>query len=173
MIIRLEEAADHGAIDDVVAAAFGSPDEAALVRRIRASPQYRPAYALVAADGRDVVGHVMVSEVTLRDGAADHPVLSLSPLAVRPDRQGQGIGSALVLDVVARVDADRHPLVVLEGDPGYYGRLGFEDARPSGISFHLPSWAPPDAGQVRHLTHRDPSLRGTIVYPPAFDDVLE
>ena len=66
--IRPEVPADHAAIAEVVAAAFGSPAEAELVERIRASPNYHPEYALVAElDGR-VVGHVMVSDVTLRDG---------------------------------------------------------------------------------------------------------
>jgi putative acetyltransferase len=121
-------------------------------------------------DGR-VVGHVMVSDVGLRHDGQERTILSLSPLAVAPDRHGQGIGSALVRDVVARVDADGHPLVVLEGSPTYYGRFGFVDARRHGIHIHLPDWAPPEAGQVLALTNDDPSIAGEVVYPPAFADV--
>jgi putative acetyltransferase len=171
MEIRPERPEDHAAIAEVVTAAFGSPAEATLVERIRASSHYRPAYSLVAdLDGR-VVGHVMVSEVDLRDGDVARPILSLSPLAVAPDVHGRGIGSALVLDVAARVDADGHPLIVLEGSPVYYARFGFTDARDHGIRIDLPDWAPPEAGQVLRLAHDDPSITGDVVYPPAFADL--
>jgi len=172
VLIRPETPADHEAVDAVVAAAFGSPAEALLVERIRASANHHPEYALVAeVDGR-VVGHVMVSDVALRtaDGG-ERSILSLSPLAVAPDVHGQGIGSALVRDVAARVDADGHPLIVLEGSPAYYARFGFQDARGHGIHIDLPDWAPPEAGQVLRLAHDDPTISGDVVYPPAFADL--
>ena len=169
VLIRPEQPADHDVIGRLVAAAFGSEAEARLVERIRASPEYHPEYALVAADGGTIVGHVMVSDVILRDGPVERTILSLSPLAVLPARHGQGIGSALVRDVARRVDADGHPLIVLEGSPAYYGRLGFEDARTHGIVIHLPDWAPAEAGQVLRLTNDAASIRGEVAYPPAFD----
>ena len=42
MIVRAERAEDHEAIAAVVAAAFGSPDEARLVESFRASAGYLP-----------------------------------------------------------------------------------------------------------------------------------
>jgi putative acetyltransferase len=84
---------------------------------------------------------------------------------------GQGIGSALVRDIAARVDADGHPLIVLEGSPSYYARFGFADARGHGIHIDLPDWAPPEAGQVLRLANDDPAIRGEVVYPPAFADL--
>ena len=171
MRIRPEAPADHAAIASVVTAAFGSPAEAVLVERIRASAHYHPEYALVAElDGR-VVGHVMVSDVALRTPTGERTILSLSPLAVAPERHGQGIGSALVRAVAERVDADGHPFIVLEGSPAYYGRLGFSDARAHGIQLPLPDWAPPEAGQVLALTNDDPAIGGEVLYPPAFDDL--
>ena len=100
-------------------------------------------------------------------------VASLSPLAVLPDVQRSGIGSALVRDVTARADRRGEPLVVLEGSPDYYGRFGFEHSVRSGIHITLPSWAPPEAAQVLRLSSYDRSRRGRVVYPPAFDEVLE
>ena len=64
------------------------------------------------------------------------------------------------------------PLVVLEGSPAYYGKLGFEHSTEYGIEIHLPDWAPPEAAQVIRLASfdpDDPTLRGTVVYPSAFD----
>lgn len=169
--IRPERFADVASIGTVVSSAFGTQSVADLVSAIRASPDFVPEWSLVAEAGGEVAGHVMVSYVTLADEDNEHRVPSLSPLAVAPERQGRGIGSALVRAVVDRVDHGGAPLVVLEGSPRFYGRLGFEHAVAHGITFDLPEWAPPEAAQVRRLSRYDPSIRGHVVYPPAFDRV--
>jgi len=169
--VRAESPDDRDAIAQVVAAAFGSPAEARLVEAIRASSNFVAHWSLVAELRARVVGHVMVSFVALRDGSAERRIASLAPLAVAPDVQGEGIGSALVSTVSARVDGDGEPLIVLEGSPVYYGRFGFEHSVPLGIHIRLPEWAPPEAAQVLRLRNYDPSIRGHVVYPPAFDDV--
>jgi len=171
--IRAEAPADRDAIAEVVASAFGSPLEARLVERIRASSNFVPELSLVAELEGCVVGHVMISYVALHDGDARRWIASLSPLAVVPDSQGRGIGGALVREVTARTDARGEPLVVLEGSPRYYRRFGFEHSVRHGIEITLPSWAPPEAAQMLRLRTYDPSLRGRVAYPPAFDEVAE
>ena len=166
---RPEAAADHEAIASVVARAFGSPAEAALVEAIRASPSFVASWSLVATLDDNVVGHVMASYVALHDGDTERRVPTLSPLAVDPDAQRRGIGGALVRALAAVVDAAREPLIVLEGAPAYYSRFGFEYAAPLGITITLPEWAPPEAAQVLRLEHYDADVRGLVVYPPAFD----
>jgi putative acetyltransferase len=169
--IRAERHDDRDAIADVVAAAFGSPAEARLVEAIRPSSNFVPQWSLVAQLLGRVVGHVMVIFVALREDAAERRIACLSPLAVAPDVQGRGIGSQLVRAVSARVDDDGEPLIVLEGSPVYYGRFGFEHSVPYGIHIRLPEWAPPEAAQILRLRNYDSSIRGHVVYPPAFDDV--
>jgi len=171
--IRAETDDDIAAIHDVVAAAFGAEAEAELVAKIRASENFVAAWSLVAVEADDVVGHVMVSYVALVDDDGQRRVASLSPLAVAPAQQGTGIGSALVRAVAALVDDAGEPLIVLEGDPRYYSRFGFEFAPKYGIQIHLPSWAPPEAAQVLRLRNYDARLKGEVVYPPAFDDVTD
>jgi putative acetyltransferase len=171
-VIRSERADDPrevGAIGDVVAAAFGSPVEAELVAAIRASEHYIPQASLVATQAGRIAGHVMVSYVMLDDGRSRRRICSLSPLAVAPAYQGLGVGSALVRAVVDVVDRMGEPLIVLEGSPAYYGRLGFEHSVPHGIHIHLPDWAPAEAAQLSRLRNYDPSIRGEVVYPPAFE----
>src|SRR5687767_14110600 len=111
----------------------------------------------------------MLSYVELEDGARHHRVPSLSPLGVLPDVQQQGIGTALVGAALARAEEHGEPLVVLEGSPLYYSRVGFEPAARFGITIDLPSWAPPDAAQVHRLSRYEPNIKGHVVYPPAFD----
>jgi putative acetyltransferase len=169
--VREERPGDAEPIGRVVAAAFGSPAEATLVEAIRASEHFVPELSLVAETGGHIVGHVMISYVGLETAAGTVDIPSLSPLAVAPERHRQGIGSALVRAVTAAADARGEPLVVLEGSPAYYGRLGFEPSAPLGITIDLPSWAPAEAAQLLRFRRYDPALRGRVVYPPAFDEV--
>ena len=168
--IQPETAADHAAIRDVVRAAFDTePQVADLVDLIRASPEFVPELSLVARHDGEVVGHVMLSHAELVDELGERRrILTLSPLAVSPTVQGRGIGSALVPSGLAAADASGEGLVVLEGDPRYYGRFGFRDCRTMGIQIDLPDWAPREAGQAYPLSAYDESLRGQVVYPPAF-----
>lgn len=116
---------------------------------------------------REVVGHVVLSGTTLHTPRGDTEVLLLSPLAVRPDRHGQGIGTALVERVVGLADAAGEPLIVVLGDPRFYGRCCFVPSAPHGITQDVPEWAPAEASQVRLLSgyaaHGRPA--GRIVYP--------
>ena len=170
---RAERPEDHRVIFDVVAAAFGSPAEAELVQKIRESEYFIPELSVVAeSDGR-IVGHVMISYASLRSPDGERPVAMLSPLAVDPAFRRRGIGSALVRSVTSEADALGEPLVVLEGSPRFYGRLGFEHSLLYGLDITLPSWAPPEAAQVLRLSSWSPSIRGRVRYPPAFDAFAE
>jgi putative acetyltransferase len=170
VVIEPELPADAAAIRDVVGRAFAHhaavPD---LVERIRASPQYIPELALVARVGATVAGFVMLShaDVVAEDGR--HDVLTLSPLAVAPELEGRGIGSALVRAGIAAADAGGAGLIVLEGSPAYYGRFGFTYAATSGVTIDLPDWAPPEAAQVYRLRGYSSAVHGRLEYPPAFD----
>ncbi|MEZ5228284.1 MAG: GNAT family N-acetyltransferase [Acidimicrobiales bacterium] len=98
--------------------------------------------ALVAELEGEIVGHVMISGARLHHSEGDRSIALLSPLAVAPDRHKSRIGAALVEAVVAVADQRGVPMVVLEGDPGYYGRMGFEPSAGYGITMPLPDWAP-------------------------------
>jgi putative acetyltransferase len=169
LTIRTERADDPeevAAIAAVNAAAFDDPRYGELPAALRAAGHYRPQWCLVAIDEDAVVGHVMVGTTFLDTETGRTEVPNLSPIAVAPARQRQGIGHALIEAAAAVLDADDEPFVVLEGSPDYYGRRGFEDARLHGVLFPLPDWAPPGAGQLRPLAGYR-RIAGTVVYPPA------
>jgi putative acetyltransferase len=179
VIVRPERDEDRPRILEVVAAAFGKQDEATLVERLWADGRvYRPGLSLVAESQRDgIVGHVMVTDVWLDNGEADpsarRTVASLAPLAVVPARQRSGVGTALLHAICAVCDDRGEPVVVLQGNPAYYRRVGFEPCAPLGITMDLPDWAPTEAAQLRRLTNYDPSVVGRVVYPDAFDNLSE
>ena len=137
-----------------------------MVAAIRVSPRYRAGLALVARVGPRVVGFVMLSGTDLVDDAGTRrEVLTLTPLAVLPEYERRGIGSALVRAAVEEAERRGEPLVVLEGSPRYYGRLGFKFAPAHGITIDLPDWAR-EGAQVNLLSSYDPRIRGRVDHPP-------
>jgi len=173
MHIRPETPNDVAAIRAVNVAAFPTPAEADLVERIRATDAFVPALSLVAelAPSEDaaspelVVGHLMLSRVAI--AGLDEQILALAPMAVVPEHQRQGIGSALVTAALDAAEAREEPLVVVLGHPWFYPRFGFKRASRYGL-FPSESW--PDAAfMAKPLTRWSQELRGRVVYPSAFD----
>jgi putative acetyltransferase len=163
--IRPETDADHTAVAEVTAAAFGKEDEARLVDAIRASAEYVPALTLVAEDDGRIVGHVMYSYSSLE--GSETRLLQLSPLSVAPDRQGEGIGAALTRESLRLADERREPLVLVLGHPTYYPRFGFRRASTLGLDAPNPEW-PDEAFMAVPLTAYDAALRGRVQFAPAF-----
>ncbi|GAA0911655.1 GNAT family N-acetyltransferase [Virgisporangium aurantiacum] len=167
MPIRTEHVRDHDAVASLQRAAFGGDHGvtvAELVDALRSD-----ALSLVFEEDGEVVGHIMFSPALLDAPRRLVPVQTLSPLAVTPPRQGRGIGSALVRAGLEAMDERGVPLVFLEGDPGYYSRLGFTPGADHG--FRKPSLRIPDGGfQVVRLSAYEPWMTGTFVYRNAFWD---
>ena len=119
--------------------------------------------SLVAVDGGSVVGHVGVSHAWLDARRELVDVLVLSPLSVRPDRQGEGVGTALVAAAIEAAQEMGAPALFLEGSPAFYGGRGFERASESG--FEAPSRRTPEpAFQVALLPGHADWMVGRLVY---------
>ena len=114
---------------------------------------------LVAEAGRTLVGHVLSG----RGDLSGRQVVGIAPLAVAPDRQGTGVGTALMNALLRRAELAGLPLVVLLGRPAYYERFGFEPSEPLGISY-LPVGAGNPDFQVRRFPLYEPSYRGAFTY---------
>lgn len=163
--IRPQTPADAAAVREVNALAFGRSDEAALVERLRLSA--RVCLGLVAVDDREVVGHILFTPVPLHTARGVLTPRALAPMAVRPGRQRQGIGSALVRDGLTACRAEGCSLVVVVGHPRFYPRFGFVPARPLGLTSE-PAF-PEEAFMVAELVPGAlRGRRGVVRYGPEF-----
>jgi len=148
-MIRYARPGDHPAIATVVGAPSGGPAEARLVERLRADGD--TLFELVAVEADEVAGHVLFSRLW-----ADRYEMfaALAPLAVRPDLQKTGLGSALVrAGLESAKEFGAHGVIVL-GHPAYYPRFGFAAETAAKVSS-------PYAGQ--------PGFMAVALEPGAFD----
>ena len=163
--IRTETHDDYAAIDAINFAAFDDdPDMPKMVQDLRVQFTLLPTQSLVAedADGT-LIGHVMMSYAQVDGEKKLIDVMVLSPLAVLPDHQNQGVGTALLSHAIKAADDLGAPLLFLEGHHKYYGERGFENAMELG--FRRPSLRIPEkAFQVAKLSRYTPDMTGTLVY---------
>ncbi|MBD2097088.1 N-acetyltransferase [Trichocoleus sp. FACHB-591] len=165
MQIRVETPADYPAIADLLLAAFEQGEEARLVEKIRLSDRYIPELALVAEKEGVVVGHILFSYIDLV-GAETLPVLGLAPLAVHPQYQRQGIGSALVQAGMAKAEERGEAIAIVLGHPPFYSRFGFEPSVAYGIESPFP--VPAEFYMVTFLQPERQGYAGKVIYPSAF-----
>ena len=163
MIVRAETPDDHDTIRRIVDEAFGDTITSAIVDGIRASDRFVPELSLVAVYEGQPLGHVISSYVDVVPGS--RRVLQVGPLAVVPSHQRRGIGTALMRETIRIADERGEPLLLIEGNPAYYGRFGFTRADEQGIEMPPESHGP-QYFMIRPLRAYDSSLRGRVVYPP-------
>ena len=162
MEIRPECPGDERGISALIAEAFALAEhrdgtEAQIVEQLRAAGALT--VSLVAEDSGELVGLAAFSPVTV-DGA-DVGWYGLGPVAVRPSRQGSGIGYQLIQDGLERLRHYGAAGCVVLGEPAYYARFGF---RPDPRLVY--PGIPPEYFQALAFGERVPS--GTVAYHPAF-----
>lgn len=139
MKIRQERPEEFQAIYDLVKAAFEtakvtSGKEQEFVNFLRASEGYIPQLALVAEDGGELVGHIMLTKTFVADGDKKHEILLLAPVSVATEHRNKGIGSELIRESLTLAKDLGYCGVILVGHPGYYPRFGFKAASGFGIA---------------------------------------
>ena len=147
MIIRREEPQDVAAIRFVNAQAFDGSAEANAIDALR--ERGAATLSLVAVIEDRVVGHLFFSPVTIEAPDRAWPGLGLAPLAVLPEYQRQGIGTALMNTGLEECRRQGHARVIVLGHPDYYPRFGFERASRCGVRFEFE--APDEACMILAL----------------------
>lgn len=163
--IRDEEPGDHQGVYEVERSAFDSTLQADLVDALRDSAE--PKLSLVALVEGEILGHVFFSPVTFESevgtGAAQ-----LSPVAVVPSSQREGIGSELIRAGLDRCPSMGWSSVFLVGNPLYYSRFGFQMAKPRGFSCEGPH--DPFLQYVELRPDALSGLSGLVRFHPTFSD---
>jgi len=143
--------AGHEGRDDAIIALFtrtfadaeGEKEGAligALVRRQLSDTPEDDLTVFLAIDAGALVGASVFSRLVF-----DHDprtVFLLSPMAVATERQGEGIGQALISHALQALRADGADIAMTYGDPAYYGQVGFkpvsEDFAPAPLALSQP-----------------------------------
>src|SRR6056297_1330980 len=126
--LRESRGEDLDAIRGVHGSAFPEEKRDSVIRLAlelaRTASDTRTLSLLAERDDR-VVGHVVFSPVRIeKSGGLEGYILA--PLGVSSEAQGGGVGSALVRHGLARLKSQGIDVVLVYGDPRYYGRFGFE-----------------------------------------------
>lgn len=144
--IRAASPADLGALLDAERAAFGEPEEADLTAALIAGAGFVPELNLIALERDRVVGHILFT----RARAGETSAVLLAPLAVVPEHQRSGVGSALATRGLEVARALGYEIALVLGHPEYYPRFGFQPALPLGIAAPYPI-DPPGAWMAMEL----------------------
>lgn len=92
--------------------------------------------------------------------------LILAPLAVAPDRQGRGIGGALIRAAHTAAEQAGYSLIVLVGHPTYYPRFGYRPASEFGLT--CAPEIPPECFMALDLTGKGVKFDAFVAFPPVF-----
>ncbi|WP_327233021.1 N-acetyltransferase [Streptomyces sp. NBC_01317] len=162
-ITRAETSADIPTIHDITLAAFDTPLEADLVDALRADPSWIDGLSIVTTDqDGKLIGHALLTRCHIDDT----PALCLGPVAVRPEYQKTGAGSAAIRAALqAAKELGEHFVIVL-GHPTYYPRFGFTRASEYGIGLSID--VPDEAMMALTLDVDHPLPSGTVHYAAPF-----
>ncbi|WHO71095.1 GNAT family N-acetyltransferase [Rhizobium sp. BT03] len=163
MLIRYEMPADIDAIHDLTLIAFApmpysEGTEAEIIRKLRANDDLT--ISLVAEEEGEILGHVAFSPVTI-DGVYGG-WFGLGPISVKPERQRQGIGKALIVRGLELLKESGAAGCALIGNPDIYSRVGFSS---DGQLTYLDL----DKRFVQRIVFRGTTPSGMLQFAPAFE----
>lgn len=137
MRLRLETEKDYFENENLTREAFWNVyrpgcDEHLLHHNIRNSENYIKDLCYVAEEDGRLVGNIVYAKM-MKDGKACDKVIGFGPLSVLPEKQKQGVGSALVKETLAKAKELGYKAVLITGNPEYYHRFGFTTATKFGV----------------------------------------
>lgn len=156
MDIREEMRSDRAAIHRLHVRAFGRPDEAGLVDRLRADGD--TVISLVGHVDGELAGHVLFSRMD-----APVPALGLAPVSVDLHHRRQGLAARLIHTGIGCARRQGWAGIFVLGEPDYYARFGFSRAAAEAFSCAYTG----EYFMALALSARFPR-RGHVAYAPAF-----
>ena len=163
--IRRATCADCSATRQIVLAAFhdNEPEETvAFLDALRSDGCILGEWIAEGVTG--LLAHIVFSRVwiVLESGERRDAVM-LTPLAVHPDRQRQGLGSRLMQTAMAELERDGEDLFLVLGHPAYYPRVGFSAERANDIQS-------PWSNEPAFMARCDTTVIGRLILPEPIAD---
>ena len=153
--IRLEEEQDYKKVEYLTREAFWDlyrPGcvEHLIVHKIREVPAFVKELSFVACDDDALLGNIIYSKAkVVHDENKEFEVLCMGPFGVLLAFQKKGVGSLLMNCSIKKAKELGFKAIVIFGDPKYYQRFGFVNAKNYGIT--TPSGENFDAFMVLEL----------------------
>jgi putative acetyltransferase len=162
--VASESVEERSAIRAIHEAAFGGPDEADLVDKLRAEGHVL--VSLVAQLDACLVGHILFSRMWIRrrTGALVSAV-ALAPVAILPEYQRRGIGGRLIRDGLELLRGRGEKIAIVVGHPDYYPGFGFSTEKARAIESPFPEKA---FMAMELAAGALDGIEGSVVYPAAF-----
>lgn len=169
MIIREETYGDLHGIRIVNKAAFETEGEADLVDALRENDKF--ILSLVAEIDGQIVGHILFTPASINYKEEIFDVAGLAPMAVLPEFQNSGVGTALVNKGLSLLHNTNYRAVIVLGHPEYYPKFGFEPASKFGIIYEHE--VPDEAFMAIELKEGAlKNIHGIAKYQPEFNELV-
>ncbi|MDJ1089676.1 N-acetyltransferase [Macrococcus caseolyticus] len=170
--IRTATNEEYKEIQEVVQLAFKNEEmsdqnEHNLVIKIKDSDAYIAELSLVAIESGKIVGHIMMSRITINNDEEHIESLALAPVSVLPDFQNLGIGSMLIKKLIGIAEQLEFTSIIVLGHDTYYPKFGFEEAEKYNI--YPPFEVPSQYFMVKFLTDDVSGINGKVQYSKAFE----
>ena len=147
-IIRLEKTEEHRETEALVREAFWNvyrPGclEHYVLNQLRNDEAFVPELNFIMEkDGRLIGQNMFMRAVIKADDGSDLPIMTMGPICITPELQGEGYGKILLdysLEKAAELGCGA---LCFEGNINFYGKSGFTYASEFGIRYHgLPEGA--------------------------------
>lgn len=171
--VRREQPADQEALRTIIRRAFENESEVKLVDALRKTTPPEAFISIVVTDEHDLpIGHALFTPITIEAANPPQttPAMALAPVAVLPEHQKLGAGTAAINAGLLACRAAGHALVVVVGHPQYYPRFGFQPARACNLEAPFP--VGDEAFMVLALAPNAlDGVRGLVTYPAPFLDL--
>ena len=167
MSIRKEQPTDIKQIEDLYIKAFDSDAEAKLVSALRDSGV--PSISLVYEEGKEIIGHILFTQVELVGDDSGIRIMGLAPMGVLPGDQYRGIGSSLVEAGLDECKSEGCDAAVVLGYTTFYPRFGFVPSERFDITTEFD--VPAEVFMMQEL--KPGALKGksgTVKFHQVFDD---
>lgn len=163
MMIRLATNQDHASTRRVVDQAFRPEDVVTFLDALRADGCILDEW--IAEDESGLLGHIVFSRAWVEQQNGERlPAANLTPLAVRPDRQRSGVGTALMDFAIKELEARGETLFLVLGHPDYYPRAGFRADLAAKVENPWP-------GNPAFMARAEVAPEGKLILPQPIIDV--